>query len=110
MQRGRVLALLATAAFQGIGFVSAPAAESNLAARIGSITTGERDVSLRAEPKVDLFKKSQQGNQNIAEVNGENVRLVDTDNIWGIFFLVVSVLATVFFIQALYSLKPTPSS
>jgi len=41
-----------------------------------------------------------------AEKNSQNELLMDTDNFWGIFVIVVSVILTVGFVACLQGLKP----
>mmetsp|Transcript_64957 Transcript_64957/g.164626 ORF Transcript_64957/g.164626 Transcript_64957/m.164626 type:complete len:116 (+) Transcript_64957:78-425(+) len=104
-----VILALAALVFIGsplVGFVSGPGSQVGLR---GTAPRGETSTARNAEEK-SLFETTKTMNSKMSEVNGENESLMDTDGVWGIVFTVVGVLATVFFVWFLYSMKPVSSS
>eukprot|EP00419_Tripos_fusus_P005585 CAMPEP_0172671394 /NCGR_PEP_ID=MMETSP1074-20121228/10891_1 /TAXON_ID=2916 /ORGANISM="Ceratium fusus, Strain PA161109" /LENGTH=116 /DNA_ID=CAMNT_0013488433 /DNA_START=62 /DNA_END=412 /DNA_ORIENTATION=+ len=90
--------LLAVWNFAAVSFVPG-------AVRSSSMMSDERSaVSLRAEKT--LFEKTKNLNKELQEKNGENVRLVDTDELWAVFYTVAGVIATYGFVQFIESLRP----
>mmetsp|Transcript_70303 Transcript_70303/g.185594 ORF Transcript_70303/g.185594 Transcript_70303/m.185594 type:complete len:116 (-) Transcript_70303:54-401(-) len=89
-----------------VGFVAGPGSQVGLR---GTASRNDASTARSAEDK-SLFETTKTMNSKMSEVNGENEALMDTDGLWGIVFTVVGVLATVFFVWFLYSMKPVPSS
>ena len=71
---------------------------------LSEVTEKASSVAMGAEKT--LFEKTKQLNKELQEKNSENVRLVDTDELWAVFYLVAGVIATWGFVQFIESLRP----
>mmetsp|Transcript_41938 Transcript_41938/g.91467 ORF Transcript_41938/g.91467 Transcript_41938/m.91467 type:complete len:129 (+) Transcript_41938:56-442(+) len=106
---------LALVVLQSMQTMSAFLPPSSLGATAGAAAPSSSD-SLRVESgrrlhsgrsaKKTLFEETKSMNAKLSEANSENEMVIDTDNLWGIFFAVISIGATIIFIAGLEQLKP----
>mmetsp|Transcript_96533 Transcript_96533/g.186141 ORF Transcript_96533/g.186141 Transcript_96533/m.186141 type:complete len:117 (+) Transcript_96533:79-429(+) len=92
------LILCAVQNFAGLNFVPGAARSPSKVAEKASAT------AMGAEKT--LFEKTKNLNKELQEKNGENVRLVDTDELWAVFYTVAGVIATYGFVQFIETLRP----